>query len=289
MPSFTAVVNENAGGGRAVRRAMAVTGLLRNAGMTVTVARSRNTEHGRALARDAVGAGDTVLACGGDGTVRSIAGAVAAAGGTLGVIPGGRGDDLARYLRLPEDEQGLAAMLANSETRMIDLIDAEGHTVVGSVYAGVDGRANEIADHSRFVPAKYVYTYAATRAFLGWRPSHYRVTVDGASHDVRAYSVIVANAPYYGGGLWVAPAASCEDGQLDVVVLGDIPRRYFPAVMRELPEGRHVARPEVSMYPGATVRIESARPLLAHGDGEHVGPLPLTLTVRPGALRVVVP
>jgi diacylglycerol kinase family enzyme len=221
--------------------------------------------------------------------VGPLAGTVAAAGGVLGVIPGGRGNDLARCLRLPEDDEGLATVIARSTTRSIDLLDTEGHTVAGSVYAGVDGRANEIADRSRFVPDRFVYTYAATRAFLGWRPSRYRVTVDGASHDVRAYSVVVANAPFYGGGLWIAPSASIDDGQLDVVILGDVPRRYFPSVMRELPEGRHVERPEISIYHGTTVRVECERPLIAHGDGERVGPLPLTLTARPGALRVIVP
>jgi diacylglycerol kinase (ATP) len=99
----------------------------------------------------------------------------------------------------------------------------------------------------------------------------------------------VANAPFYGGGLWIAPSASIDDGQLDVVILGDVPRRYFPSVMRELPEGRHVERPEISIYHGTTVRVECERPLIAHGDGERVGPLPLTLTARPGALRVIVP
>ncbi len=114
----------------------------------------------------------------------SLAGAVAPRGGTLGVLPAGRGNDFARMLGLPDDADGQAALLlegdvAGSTCCRCDRPAATPRLVAGSVYAGVDARAAEIVDRAHWLPRRLQYPYAALRSLATYQPGRYRVSVDG--------------------------------------------------------------------------------------------------------------
>ena len=116
-----------------------------------------------------------MVSVGGDGMLSSLAGLVSAAGGTLGVVPAGRGNDFARMLGLPSDPAEVAALLLDGEVRKVDLLalalpGAEPRLVAGSVYSGVDARAGEIVDRAHRLPRKAQYPYAALRALATYQP-----------------------------------------------------------------------------------------------------------------------
>lgn len=291
MRSFTAVVNPAAGGDPAARL-IPVARRLREAGAEVAVEYSRSLEHAADLARTAGERGDVVIAAGGDGMVGGLAGALAGTGTELGVLPGGRGNDFARQLGLPQEPDRLAELLLETEARKVDAIravaaDGTGHVVVGSVYGGIDSVANVHINRLTRLPGQLAYYLGPLRAVATWRPVAYRITVDGQTHDETGYAVVAANSGFYGYGLHVAPDASVDDGLLDIVIIRKAPRRLFFAVMRELPHGTHVQRPEVEVLRGREVRIEADRELPYAGDGEILGTLPVTVSVLPGALRVI--
>jgi diacylglycerol kinase family enzyme len=126
------------------------------------------------------------------------------------------------------------------------------------------------------------------RSLLTYTPTTFRLTVDGVSHEQDAFSVVVANSGYYGSGMHIAPMADVHDGLLDVVVL---PAGSRVRMVRNLPkvyDGRHVDLPDVTVLRGRSVRVE-ADEVVAYGDGERIGPLPRTATVRPGAINVLLP
>jgi YegS/Rv2252/BmrU family lipid kinase len=222
-----------------------------------------------------------------------VGGALAGTGATLGIVPAGRGNDFARQLGLPPDPAELAALLLEGRPRAVDAIEANGVPVLGSVYAGVDALANHYANRSRLLRGSASYYVGGLRAVATWRPVRYRVTVDGAVHERDGFTVVAANSGYYGFGRRIAPDARVDDGLLDVVILKRSPRLLFFQVMRELPEGAHVRRPEVEVLRGREVRIEQLtpgeRPLRYGADGELPGRLPVTAKVLPGALRVLAP
>lgn len=312
MRSFTAVVNPVAGGGRAAAALLPVTRQLRQAGATVAVHHSRSLEHARTLAGDAAGEGDVVVAVGGDGYVGALAGPVIDAGGVLGIVPAGRGNDFARQLGMPRDPARLAEVLLHAPDVAVDVItvhceplsDAASHSshrhsrlvhrqgervVVGSVYAGIDGLATDLVNRARFLPGALAYPAAALGALLRWRPACYTLDLDGSHHRFRGYTVVAANSGYYGHGLHVAPCARVDDGLLDVVAVHHVPRRTFLAGFRQLPSGAHVHRPEVAVLRGRELVLAADGPLHLYGDGEPIAPLPVTVRVRPGALRLLGP
>ncbi|MDL4774748.1 MULTISPECIES: diacylglycerol kinase family protein [Thermomonosporaceae] len=290
--TFTAIVNPAAGGSASASTLIPLARTLREAGAELAVEYSRGLEHAAALARAAAAAGRVVLGVGGDGMVGGVGGALAGTGAVLGIVPAGRGNDFARQLGVPSDPAELAALLLEGEPRRVDAMEANGTAVLGSVYAGVDAVANDNANRTRLLRGSAAYYVGALRAIATWRPADYRVTVDGAEHRLRGYTVVAANSGYYGFGRHIAPGARVDDGLLDVVIIRHAPRRLFFAVMRELPDGSHVRRPEVAVLRGREVRIELADPArtLPYGaDGELPGVLPVTARILPGALSILAP
>lgn len=286
---FRVLVNPVSGGGVAVRNVARVSQLLTAGGADVTVETSRSAEHSQGVVAQAVAAGETVVAAGGDGMLASIAGAVVTQQGVLGIIPSGRGNDFARMLQLSDDPQDVAHCLLAGRPTPVDAIDADGHVVLGSLYAGVDSLASELVDNARRLPSALQYPYAAVRSLLTYQPARFRIQVDGEQHVQRAYSVVVANSGYYGKGMHIAPAADVHDGVLDVVVL---PAQSRLGMVRRLPkvyDGSHVDLPEVTVLRGRSVRVEADTDVLAYGDGERIGPLPRSARVMPGALQVLLP
>ena len=114
------IVNPSAGGGKAGRVAPEVERRLGELGLQVRRVDTRDLDHARTLAEKGARAGETVVALSGDGmigvvadTLRNVPGAV------LGVLPGGRGNDLARVLGIPEDPLAACAVIAGGVPRAI--------------------------------------------------------------------------------------------------------------------------------------------------------------------------
>ena len=78
-----------------------------------------------------------------------------------------------------------------------------------------------------------MYTYAALRALLAWRPATFQVRIDGVASTVTGWAVAAANNRYYGGGMAFAPDAILDDGLLDVVLSAQTGKLRF---LRSLPK-----------------------------------------------------
>lgn len=287
MRAFHLFVNPASGGGSAAAAGVPVARLLREAGADVELTYSTGERECREQAGRAAAEGRVVVAVGGDGMVGSVTGAVVEAGGSLGIVPAGRGNDFARQLGLPRDVEAVARVLLETPVRAVDVIDAGGRLVVGSVYAGIDSRSSELVNGAHWLPRSLQYPYAAVRALATHRPTRYAITVDGVEHAEHAYTVVVANSGFYGSGMHVAPDAVVDDGLLSIVVIKAAPRLRLLAAMRKIYDGSHVHLDEVRVLSGREVAITSTGAVTAYGDGERVAALPLTVRVLPGALDVI--
>jgi YegS/Rv2252/BmrU family lipid kinase len=302
---FSLVVNPAAAGGRALRVIRAATAALDEAGASYQVSQSASLDHARELADAAARRGDVAVAVGGDGMAGAMAGAVAAAGGTYGIIQAGRGNDFALVLGLPDDPAAAARVLTSGQPRQLDLIGVsipgEPEVVVAlSVYLGVPAIAGEIANRTRLLRGPIVYPVAALRALARWTPAAFRVEPGGQGGipggDFAGYAVVVANCAYFGAGMRVAPAAKIDDGFLDVVTMRHGPRLTFIRVLMKIKDGTHVALPLVGLAQAAEVTVTVDRAMLAAADGETLpwaAPLPAGVPVRirvlPRALRMITP
>lgn len=291
--SFTFLVNPASGGGAAPAAVVPVARLLRDAGATVDVTYSPGPLAMRGLVTEAVGRGDVVVSVGGDGMLSHLAGTVAAAGGTLAVLPAGRGNDFARMLGLPSSPGELATLLLQAPAAPVDLVGwtvpgAPTRVVAGSVYAGVDARAAALVHRMRWTPKRLQYPWAAVRSLATYQPGSFAVRVDDASYSFSAATVVVANSAYYGKGMKIAPAAAVDDGLLDVIVIEAASRIDLVRSLPKVYDGGHVALPEVTVLTGRRVELHgSSRGGIAVGaDGEPLGDLP-TLDDSPAVVEVL--
>ena len=301
MPAPVALlVNPSAGGGKALRVARAVEQALRGHGLEVRRADTGDIEHARALAQDAARAGETVAILSGDGMVGAVADALREVrGAVLGVLPGGRGNDLARVLGIPHDPVAASAVIASGVPRAMDLglvvashEGAPDRAFVGIASAGFDSDANRIANEAPSWMGGLVYAYAALRALIAWKPARFEVELDppGATQTFTAYSVGCANSRAYGGGMRAAPHAMLDDGLLDVVLSEDTSKRDFLTKM--LPrvfKGTHVELASVHEFRSAEVRVSADRPFTMYADGDPIGELPLRVRALRAAITVLVP
>jgi len=298
LTGYSLLVNPACGGGTGAAAAESVARILRAAGHDVAVTPTPGVRETHGLVDDAVGRGDVVVLVGGDGTLSSVAGRVAARGGTLGLVPAGRGNDFARMLGLPSAPAAAAQVLMSGSPKTVDLLQVtipggEPRVIAGSAYSGLDARAGEIVDMVRWMPVRLQYPYSALHAMATYRPARFRVTVDGDGAEYTGSSVVVANSAYYGNGMKIAPAAVVDDGLLDVVIIEAESRRTLMRALPKVYAGAHVDLPGVHVRRGRRVEVTASPQVSMGGDGEPVGRLPglaeppAVVEVLPEALTVI--
>ena len=290
MRKLSLIVNPLAGGGRAGRAIADVQRALSGYGLTHHIQRTTSLDHARELARAATAAGEVAVAFGGDGLVGAVAGALKRSSGVLGVLPGGRGNDYARVLKIPLEPAAACEVLASGAERELDLGEAGVHTFISIASCGFDSDANRLANETKLVRGNLVYTYGALRALVQWKPATFTVRLDGGEpRTIRGWTIAAANSGAYGGGMLLAPDASMEDGLLDVVMVGHLSKLRFLALLPTVFKGAHVRQPFVHVVRAAEVEISADRPFTMYADGDPIAELPVTVRVLSRAVRVIVP
>jgi YegS/Rv2252/BmrU family lipid kinase len=283
------LVNPTAGAGRAIEALPRVQAELERLGAEFRTVRTDSAAHARKEAAAAADRGESVAALGGDGLLGTVAGALCGTESALAILPGGRGNDLARVLGVPVEPEEAARVAVAGEERPIDVAEVDGRQYVGIASCGFDSDANRIANEARLVRGNLVYLYAALRALAAWKHATFEVTVDGERHTVTGYSVIVANSKAYGGGMYVVPHAELDDGRLDVMLTEGSSKLNFLKGLPKLFTGSHVDDPHLRFIRGSQVEVHADRPFTVYADGDPIGELPVHIRVAPRALRVIVP
>src|SRR5690606_5348181 len=146
-----------------------------------------------------------VGALGGDGMARAVAAGLVDTDTALGVIAGGRGNDLIGKLGIPKDVEEAAATISDGRDRVIDVLDLNGTISLGNVCLGLDSTVQRHANSTRVVRGRWVYLYGILRAILPPRSIDLELTVDGQRLDFRGLTAGFANSGRYGGGLKLSP------------------------------------------------------------------------------------
>jgi YegS/Rv2252/BmrU family lipid kinase len=236
------------------------------------------------------------VAAGGDGTVHSVVAALVergeAADRTVGLIPLGTGNDLARTLGLPTDPAEAARVAVTGTERALDLlVDDTGWIALNAVHLGVGAEASRLATPLKPVLRMFAYRVGGLLAGVvarGWRV---RVEVDGEPVAVgrrRVLMVAISNGRTIGGGTPLAPEASPGDGRADVLVsfaVGPVQRLTYGLRLRR---GDHIRHRQVTTLRGKAISItvrDGHMPINVDGElGEPVSHH--SWRVEPGAWRI---
>ncbi len=284
------IANPSAGGGGADKLLPDAQEALRARGIEFDLVRTTDLDHGCEAALQAVAEDKIPVVMSGDGLIGKVGGALANSGSPMGILPGGRGNDLARVLGIPRDNIAAAVdVLADGRLRKIDVGVVNDHRFLGLASFGFDSDGNRIANEAKFVRGQAVYLYAAIRALAAWKPAHFKLTIDGEPFEFTGYAVAIANSRCYGGGMMIAPMAELDDGLFHVVCTADVPKLTFLRGFPDVFKGTHIGRDEVTVLSGAVVEVETDRPFAVYTDGDHFVDTPLKATLLPGALDLIAP
>ena len=296
-PNAVVIANPHAGGGRARTIAIKAQSALISAGINVTLHFPDSREQLQIIsAQSCAEQPDVVLACGGDGTFHDILQSAIASNTTIGIIPCGTGNDIARSLGLTRTiSDSFFHEMANSiHNQYCEIIDAskitcDGEQVwsLGVISAGFDSAVNERANRMSHFRGTLRYILALLAELRVFNLHHYTVTMDGVQHSDCALLIAVGNGGNYGGGMRICPQADMKDGLLDITWVDPAPRRTVLRIFPQIFSGRHINHPLVHTYRAAEISIESPDSMI-YADGERIGSPPVLIQVVPRAVRILV-
>jgi diacylglycerol kinase (ATP) len=222
---------------------------------------------------------------GGDGALHELLPTLVAKDLTTAMIPAGSGNDVARQLGVHDPGTAIRA-IHDGRTRAVDLLDVGDALVATVVASGFDSKVNERANTMTWPKGKMRYNRAVVAELRAFQPLSFTIEADSQTFHRDAMLVAVGNMPSFGGGLRIAEGAEDDDGLLDIIVIHPVSKLKLLRVFPMLYRGDHIRLPEFERIRAKEVTWHSPG-IVAYGDGERLGPLPLTARVRPGALRMV--
>ena len=265
-------------------------GFIQEQQLDATVVPTERPLHATELARQAVDEGcDTVVAIGGDGTINEVATGLIDTKTTLGLIPCGSGNGLARHLGIPKPNQLAFDTLLKGRLRVIDTGEANGRPFFNVMGLGFDA---DIADRFAKLTKRGFQAYVRTTLSAWSSYQAQNVIVHNGDQTIESPALIlsVANSDQFGNNCYIAPGAQVDDGLIDLTIIKPIGFfRAIPLAMR-LFLGRIDGSTHAIRTQGTEFVIERPSAGIVHADGEPFNTsAKVTVTVRPKSLRVLVP
>jgi YegS/Rv2252/BmrU family lipid kinase len=264
---------------------------LANRGWRVDLQLTAGPGDATRLARDAATSGvSVVFACGGDGTINEVVNGLAGSDTALSVIRGGMGNVFAKEMGIPRRLEAALDLLHEGERHRFDLGLAGGRYFL--LMAGIGLDANVV----RAVPGaakrrlgSTSYALWGLREVLRYRPRAVDIELDGERRRVEnLYWLLLGNTRSYGGVLDIAGRARADDGLLDAYVFDGRGVTWLLRTFLSLVRRRHEEAAGVTFRRVSRLSIETPG-IGVQADGEYFGETPMTFTVAPQALTVLLP
>lgn len=257
---------------------------------------------------------DNLIAVGGDGTLNEAANGffqpaqpgkapvLIRPGAALGLFPFGTGGDFRKTALLPKGPSEAARYLRDAKVRPVDIgrMDLVAHDgtptsrfFLNIASFGLSGVVDEHVENGpKWLGGKLSFLLASLRGVASYKPQPVRLVLDGQEiYEGPIYLVAAANGQFFGGGMWVAPEASLEDGALDIVVVRGMPKARWLLRGTSIYSGAHLKMPEVSVHRGKKLVATplDRDPVRIDFDGEQPGALPATAEIFAKALPFMMP
>jgi YegS/Rv2252/BmrU family lipid kinase len=304
-----AVVNPNSSGGKTTAAWRKLEAGLRDAVSTLEVRWTTGMGDATRLTREALEQGaEQIVAVGGDGTINEVVNGFMGESGpinpeaVLGLLSSGTGSDFRRTFDLPSELDGQLARLHHGTIRLIDIgkltyTTDSGDTAVryfdNIASFGLSGHIVRTVNRQTIAKqfgGKFAFQWALTKSAVFYQNQTVRLQVDDHFDEEITFKTIgVCNGCYFGGSMYFAPHAKPDDGQFEVVILGDVGLTYLMAHSNDVYDGRHIDDPNVRCTAGQRIvatPVNDKSEILLDVDGEAPGRLPATFEILPNAIRI---
>lgn len=291
MSSCFFIVNPVAGSGNAWRMFQSARRIMDDKGIDYGFAVSQYPKHAVELARKAVAEGESVIvAVGGDGTVNEVASELSGRNVTMGIFPGGTGNDLAYALNIPSDANRAMDVLLNGRKRNMDAGIANDSFFINVAGLGFDVEVlKNVEGFKKKLNGMLPYFLGIIKSLLHLNHIDLEIEADGQKQRIPALIVAVANGRLFGGGMKVAPLSDPFDGMFDVCLVERLSRFKFIQLLPLFIKGRHIGLKPVKYFHTREIRVVSDTPCTVQVDGELTCQTPVNFKILPGAISIMTP
>ena len=251
-----------------------------------TNAAGHATEISRKASTDGV---DIVVAVGGDGTVNETAAGLVGTATAMAIVPAGSGNGLARHLKIPMNVKRAIDIINRGKILKIDTATINDQLFVNLAGVGFDA---SVAKKFSEAGTRGFSTYLriTNNSYKQYEPKQYTLVIDGKVFKRRALLISFANSSQFGNNTSIDPAASINDGYIDVCIVGKMP--YWKALLyspllflKKFDQTRYV---EIIRAKEVVLKRKKGKTIHLDGDPKTMGK-ELTMRINPLSLNVIVP
>ncbi len=268
---------------------------LRGYGIEAEIMMKTSGKAARTLVKQAVTDGVKLLiVAAGDGTIEDITGQLVGTETTLGIIPMGTMNNLARSLGVPLNLEDACALLSTGITRHIDVGRILTADKPKGVYflemAGIGLSAHALTFGQGVMKGQWVKLLEAMGNAFASKIGNIAISYDDeAAFEVQTHVVTIANAPLFAGNMYLGPDAKMDDGLLDVALYGGLSKIDLEHYFRTIAAGKRMDDPRITMRRVRRLRVSTQEALAANADLNVFAPQQhWDISIVPGALSVIV-
>ena len=281
------IINNYAGHREGARAVEIVIPWLQKNGCEVEYAFTQYAGHATELALKASLAGfDLVVAVGGDGTVNEVAQGLIGTQTSMGIVPVGSGNGLARELGISMNMKKSAHTLIEGVNLQIDVCKLNNQRYLCTSGIGFDA---QVADQMSKASSRGLQRYIqlVIKESIIYKPINVKMKIDGKLIHQPVFLITFANASQFGNNAYIAPAASMTDGLIDVIVVKPFHKIWLPILSLTLFTKIIHKLPFVDCYKASKVELEWADTSIFHFDGEP-GTLTIPATITIDSNKIIV-
>jgi YegS/Rv2252/BmrU family lipid kinase len=229
------------------------------------------------------------VSVGGDGSANEVAKGVSGSKTSLGIIPCGSGNGMARHLKIPMKIEKAFQVINTGSIEKIDTVRANEEFCISTIGVGFDAHiAHLFANSSK--RGYLTYAKLVLAEFHKYKPATYELTVDGKTISKECFLLAFANSSQYGNDAVIAPFADIRDGIVDISMMRKFPLLAAPFLVYRLMHNSIHKSKFFSMVKGKNIVLKNNQELKGHIDGEPVlFNSDIHIKIIPESLNVILP
>jgi len=211
------------------------------------------------------------VAVGGDGTVNEVSrGLINKGRGTLGIIPGGTGNDMAKSLGISLEPKEALEILCRGLKRDIDIGNVNGYNFLNISSVGFDAEVTiNNVKVKKIIKSRISYAISVIYTLLSFKRKKIKINIDGELIEDKIILLAVGNGRYYGGGMEILPMAIVDDGFIDVCMISGLGKIKILFLFPSIFKGNHIKyKKYVKIYKAKYIQVNIEEGIYLNIDGD---------------------
>jgi diacylglycerol kinase (ATP) len=240
---------------------------------------------------------DIIVAVGGDGTIHEILNGILSVHNNkllLAILPNGTGNDFMRTRQHFKNPDEFVHSILSNKRESIDIgritSNSATHYFINIADIGFGGAViHTLTKQRKIIGGKFAYSLAILKTFLTYKKTVLKISAPGFMHESATFMAIFCNGSIFGSGLTIHPRAKVDDGQLNVVIIGNVSLLDYLRYLPKLKKGKFIHHPEVHYLEYNEITVESQTPQWTETDGEIATSENIKVTLIPNCIELLSP